>query len=315
MEPRTLVIVNPRSSNGATGRRWARVEATLRDSLGDLEVVRTRAPRDAERIAREAVLDGVERLVVAGGDGTLSEIVTGLLAADLAQRAEIGVLPLGSGGDFMRTLGIPPRPDDAIAALAGGKTRRLDAGRATYTLDSGRVATSYFLNIASLGVSALITRFVNATGKGMGGRAAFLMGSIRGILGFNPEPLSVRVDGEIVHEGPTVLATVANGRWFGGGMHVAPQARPDDAELDIVIIGALTKLQLLRRLPLLYSGTHLDDPAVASFRGRRVEFEAAPGTVHIEVDGEPLGSAPVEIEVLPGAVDVLGPGPEAPHSA
>ena len=117
--------MNPFSRNGATGRRWASIERKLRDALGELEVEQTRAPRDAERIVREGVLDGVERVVVAGGDGTLSEIATGLLAADLANRAEIGVLPLGTGGDFLRTVGVPRKLDDAIRCLREGKPRRI----------------------------------------------------------------------------------------------------------------------------------------------------------------------------------------------
>ncbi len=312
------MVVNPFSRNGATGRRWSEIERKLRDVLGALDVEHTRAPRDAERIAREGVLAGVERIVVAGGDGTLSEIATGLLAADLANRVEIGVLPLGTGGDFLRTVGVPPRLDDAIRCLSTGKSRRIDAGRVTYTTDAGRRRTSYFLNAASVGVSGLITQLVNRSTKILGARSAFLIGTVRGILRHENREVRIRVDGRVIHDGPLVLATAANGRYFGGGMHVAPRARIDDAELDIVVISGLSKPRLLTKLAKIYTGAHLDDAAVTYHRGRRIEFEgtslpeAQPFPLRIEVDGEPLGVTPTQVEILPAAVALIGPAAASP---
>ena len=135
---RTLVIVNPFSRDGATGRRFAGIERRLREVLGPLEVERTRGPRDAERLAREAVRAGVERLIVAGGDGTLSEVASGLLGAGLGAYARIGVLPFGTGGDFVKTLGIPRDLERAIACIAEGKVRRIDASRVTLRGEEGR---------------------------------------------------------------------------------------------------------------------------------------------------------------------------------
>jgi len=305
-------VVNPFSRNGATGRRWASIERKLRDALGDFEVEQTRAPRDAERIVREGVLDGVGRVVVAGGDGTLSEIATGLLEADLANRAEIGVLPLGTGGDFLRTVGVPQELDEAIRCLREGKSRRIDAGRVTYTTENGGQRTSYFLNVTSVGVSALITQLVTRSKNLLGVQTAFLIGSVRGILRHEDHVVRVRVDGREVYEGPLVLATAANGRYFGGGMHVAPWARFDDAELDVVIISGLSKPRLLGKLVKIYTGAHMDDAAAKFFRGRRIEFEAASTPVRIEVDGEPLGETPVQVEIIPAAITLIGPVPPGP---
>jgi YegS/Rv2252/BmrU family lipid kinase len=267
----------------------------------------TRGPRDAERIAREAVRAGTERLVVAGGDGTLSEVANGLLAADLGGYAAIGLLPLGTGGDFARTLGIPRDLDGAIGCLAAGKVRRLDAGRVSYRDDSGRPATAYCLNVASAGVSALIVDIVNRTTKLYGGKASFLAGTVRGIARYRSEPVSVRIDGSVVSDGRLILVAAANGRYFGGGMKVAPRARPDDGLLDIVIVSGLGKGRLLAKLSKIYRGTHLDDPAVAYHRGRVLELEGPPAAARIEVDGEARGSLPARVEILPDALSVLGP--------
>jgi len=306
MAVRTLVVVNPRSRSGATRRQFASLEPRLRDSLGGFEVEWTRAPRDAERIAREGVRAGIERIVVAGGDGTTSEVVSGLLGAQLGNYAEVAPLPLGTGGDMLRTLEVPRQLDRALEGIAAGSSKRVDAGRVRYTDREGRQRTTHFLNVTSFGVSGLITELVNRATKALGGRVSFLLGTLRGISRYQPEPVRIRVGGELVHDGPLVLGTAANGRYFGGGMQVAPRAEPTDGLLDVVVIPGFSKARLLRELPRIYRGTHLAVPEVSFHRGQRIEAEAPPGRVWVEIDGEPLGTLPASIEVLPAAISVLG---------
>jgi YegS/Rv2252/BmrU family lipid kinase len=279
----------------------------LRRSLGDFDVERTRGPRDAERIAREAVGAGVERIIVAGGDGTLSEVATGLLASDLADRVAIGLLPLGTGGDFVRTVGVSRDPERAVAALASHAPRAIDAGRVTYLDRGGKSATSYFVNVASFGMGGLVDEMVNRTTKALGGTASFLLGTLRALVRFRGEPVGIRLDGEPIFEGLLAIAAAANGRYFGGGMHVAPRARLDDGLLDVIVVPNLPRLRLLSQLPLLYRGTHVEAGAATAFRGRVLEATAEPGSVLIDVDGEPLGSLPLRIEILPGALSLLVP--------
>jgi YegS/Rv2252/BmrU family lipid kinase len=305
---RTLVIANPGSRSGATRRDLPKLEPRLREALGPFEVAWTRGSRDAERIAREAVRAGVERLIVAGGDGTTSEVVTGLLAADLGAYAELAILPLGTGGDLLRTLGLPRDLDLALARIAEGTVTRLDAGRVRFHDAQGRPRTCYFANVASFGVSGLVTELVNRATKALGGRVSFLLGTLRGIVRYRPVPVTIRVDGRSVHEGPLVLATAANGRFFGSGMQVAPAARPDDGLLDVVVVPGISKPRLLRELPRIYRGTHIGVGGVSHHRGARVEADAEPGTVWFEADGEPLGTLPLTVEVVPAALRVLGVG-------
>jgi YegS/Rv2252/BmrU family lipid kinase len=308
---RVLVIVNPRSRGGATARRWPGVEAKLRAALGALEVEATRGPRDAERIAREGVRAGVELLVVAGGDGTLSETAAGLLGAGLGGHAEIAPLPLGTGGDFVRGLGLSADVDDAIARIATGTTRRIDAGRIAFHDRRGRPATTHFVNIASAGISGLVTELVNEAPKLLGGRASFLIGTLRAIARWRAAPVRLRIDGETAHEGPLDLVAVANGSYFGGGMCVAPEARADDGAFEVVWIRGSSRGQLVRKLPLLYEGRHLALPEVSVRRGSRVEAEplASDTEVCMEVDGEPIGRLPARFELLPGALALRGLAP------
>jgi YegS/Rv2252/BmrU family lipid kinase len=300
------VIVNPSSRNGATGRRFHALESRLRGALGPFDVERTRGPRDAERIAREGVRAGIERVIVAGGDGTANEVASGLLAADLGDYAEFGVLPLGTGGDFARSLGIPRDLDGAVARLTSGATRRIDAGRISYFDASSRNVSGYFVNVASLGISGLVDQLVNRATKRFGGTASFLIGTVKALARYRSERVTLRVDGEVVFDAPLVLAAAANGRYFGGGMHIAPEARLDDGLFDIVVVPDLPKRQLLAKLPSLYAGTHLSDAAGRFLRGRVIEAEAAPGSVLLDIDGEPLGSLPARMEVMPGALRVIG---------
>ncbi len=302
----SLVVLNPKSRNGATGDRWNTIEARVRDVLGPIDVQATRGPRDAERIAREGARAGVQRILVAGGDGTTGEVVTGLLESGLGAACEIGLLPLGTGGDLARGLGVPRELEAALARIATGKKHVVDAGRAEYTAPDGGRRRVAFLNVASLGISGLVTRLVNDAPKALGGRISFLIGTLRALARWQSREVTLRLDGEVIHEGRLHLATAANGQYFGGGMRVAAHAEIDDGLLDVVIIPDLPKLELLRRMPLLYSGAHLDLPVVRCLRGRRLEAEAAPGSVFTEIDGEPLGTLPASYEIAPKAITLVG---------
>jgi diacylglycerol kinase (ATP) len=301
------VIANPASAAGRTLRALPRLEPELAAAIGPFERVWTKGARDAERLAREAVRAGVDRLVVAGGDGTAAEVVSGLLGAALGSYAEIAFLPLGTGADFHRTLDIPRRPEEAIAALASGKGRRIDVGCVRYTGEDGAERTSHFLNVASAGLSGVVTRHVRGS-KALGARLAFLIGTLVGLVTFRASAVRLRVDGNTVFEGAVALAAVANGRYFGGGMHVAPEARPDDGLLDLVVVPALPKAVLVTKLPTLYRGTHLAVPGVALHRGRRVELEPIGAPALGEIDGEPVARLPMTVEVRPGALQVWGAG-------
>ncbi len=177
---RTLLVVNPASRAGATERGFARIERGLREALGSYDLAWTKAPRDAVRIAREAATAGYERLLVGGGDGTASEIATGLLSAGRAEGVTLGFLPLGTGGDLLRTLGVPRSLGGALEILREGKTREIDAGRLHYTDESGQRAETYFANETSAGLAGLVAQLVTRATKSLGARGSFLLGTLRG---------------------------------------------------------------------------------------------------------------------------------------
>ncbi len=304
---RTLLVVNPVSRAGATERGFAGIERQLREALGDYDVAWTKGPRDAVRIAREAATAGYARLLVGGGDGTASEIATGLLSAGRNEDVTLGFLPLGTGGDLLRTLGVPRALGGALAILRAGRQREIDAGRLDYTDDAGQRAQTYFANEASAGLAGLVAQLVTRATKSLGARGSFLLGTLRGLARYEPLAARVRVDGSLAHEGPLVLATASNGRYFGGGMFVAPHASLDDGLLHAVIIPGLRKPELLARLPSLYVGKHLSAPGVKELCGRVVEVDPLGAPHRFECDGEPLGTSPLRAEVVPRALRVIAP--------
>ncbi|HEU4429032.1 MAG TPA: diacylglycerol kinase family protein [Myxococcota bacterium] len=305
---RTLIVVNPASRAGATERGFGALERRLREALGSYDLAWTKGPRDAVRIAREAATAGYERLLVGGGDGTASEIATGLLGADMGEDVTLGFLPLGTGGDLLRTLGVPRALGGALAILRAGKTRVIDAGRLDYTDDFGQRAQTYFANETSAGLAGLVAQLVTHATKSLGATGSFLLGTLRGLARYQPLPARVRVDGELAHAGPLVLATASGGRYFGGGMHVAPNASVSDGLLHAVIIPGMGKPELLARLPSLYAGSHLRAPGVRELCGRVVEIEPlGPRAPRFECDGEALGTAPLRAEIVPRALRVIAP--------
>lgn len=302
----TVVVLNPKSRNGATGRRWRTIERHLVRRLGPLRVEPTRGPRDAERIARDAVARGAETLVVAGGDGTASEVVAGLLGACQGEAARLAFLPLGTGGDLGRTLGTPRDLDGALDAIAAHGERRIDAGRLTFRTPEGTERSTHFVNVASAGLSGYVDKLVNETPKTLGGTASFLIGTLRGIAGYRNVACRVVVDDVPLHDGPIVLATAANGRYFGGGMQVAPRARPDDGRLDAVIVPGVSRARLLSALPDVYRGRHLSRPEIVFRAGRRIVIEGREDLL-LDVDGECVAARRAEFEVEPGALRVVSP--------
>jgi YegS/Rv2252/BmrU family lipid kinase len=313
---RTVVVLNPRSANGATGRRWRKLESRLRERLGDFEVEATREPGHAARIAAEAAGKGVQRLVVAGGDGTASEVANGVLGSGLADRVQIGLLPLGTGRDLPRTLGVPADVALAIDALVDGRTRCIDALKIRCLDPAGATRESYSINVVSFGLSGLTVERVANASRVVPGRLAFLFGAVSSILRYRVARVRIRAGERCVCDEALVLGAAANGRYFGGGMKIAPDAAADDGLLDLVIVRELSKVRLLASLPAIYRGTHAAKPVVSIERVRSVEATVHPGessSMLVEADGESLGTLPATIEVLPSALTFFGVEPPRPQ--
>jgi len=299
----TVFLVNPASANGSTGRRWP--ELARRAAAAGLEGATLFSERQGHlaELAREAALDGAELLVVVGGDGSVNEVVNGL--AGLGRQPAVAVVPRGTGWDFSRTFGIPRKIDDAVQIALQGDVRTIDLGRASYRAWDGSDATAWFANVASAGMSGAIAKRANETTKALGGKASYLWATFAVFSGWEATEIEVAVDGER-RAGPMFDVVIANGRFFGGGLEICPEAEPDDGLFDVLTIGDVTKRDLVQTMPRMYRGTHLPHPKAELLRGSSVTVKSET-PLPIELDGEQPGTTPVTFEVAAGALRLRVP--------
>jgi diacylglycerol kinase (ATP) len=300
------VILNPTAGSGGAARKKAAIVRALTVGGAAPEVVHTEGPGDAGRLLRQARRDGVECAVLVGGDGTLNDAVQGFLEADgqVARGPDLGLIPSGTGGDFRRTFGLGDSVEEAAERLLTASPRPLDLGLLSVTSHDGPMVRRAFINITSFGIGGLTDRIVNATPKWMGGKAAFLLGTARAMLVYKNAPVRVKVDGKVFLEAPIFNVALANGRYFGGGMMIAPDADPSDGLLDVVALHDLSRLQSVALAQHIYKGAHLGQQGVSVARGKVIEAEAmAAGTeVLVDMDGETPGRLPLRAELAPGAL-------------
>lgn len=301
-----VFLVNPASANGSTGRRWPQVAETARALGLEGEALISSHPGEIADLAEQAADAGARLIVAVGGDGTVNEVAIGLLRSGRDRSGvELGVLPRGTGTDFVRTFGIPTRTDQALRVILDGTARDLDAGRVEVTGSSQGRESSYFVNVASAGMSGAVARRANASSKALGGKLSFLWATLATFARWRNVELELHVDGER-RIGLYQDVIVANCRYLGGGMAICPQADPADGLFDVLLIGDITKGELVRTLPKLYRGTHLPHPKAELLRGRVVEVKA-PAPLPVELDGEQPGTTPARFELLPAALRLRVP--------
>jgi diacylglycerol kinase (ATP) len=309
-----LVIVNPGSAGGSTLRRWGKIASDLRTHFGPFSVEFTQAPGHAIEIAEAAANAGCQFIIACGGDGTINEVTNGLIRS--GQDVELGVLPSGTGGDFRRSIGISPNSREAARALASGVSRKIDVGRVRFTGNDGMATERYFLNVSSVGLaSAVIMRVRDSKGfswfpaQSFRGKLNYAFSSLQEVLDLHTAMIKVSIDGGKSRQLQTVAFCIANSRFFGGGMKIAPDASLDDGLFDVVNIGHLSTAKILFNAHTLYRGTHTSLDEVQFTRARTIEITAAEnaGDILLETDGELPGRLPAAYEVLPGALRVRVP--------
>jgi len=300
---KTMVVVNPNSANGATGRDWPKIREFIGHNIDSFSFETTKGPGEATTIARRAIRDGYEMIVSVGGDGTNNEIINGFFEGDAIINPDIvfATIPCGTGGDLRRTLGIPKDHEEACALLAGEETRRIDCGRMTLVDHEGRDRTRYFINIASFGIGGDIDERVNNTTKAFGGLVSFFYASLVSVFTYKNKAVDITIDGKSLGKRKIFSCAVANGRYFGGGMMPAPNAEIDDGFFDILLMGDLNRMEVLSQMASIYKGKHLAHPKVEIFRGKEMVATSEETVLH-DVDGEAPGRLPSTYAILPGAI-------------
>ncbi len=299
----TVIIANPAAGAGRAGERLLSIERAVFDTFGRATLQESDLRTTVATHVRNALLRGARRLVVVGGDGTVNEAVNGYFAVPEAQRdnAEFLFLPAGTGGDFARVLGTRGLAVDTI--VTSSTPRKVDAGSISF----GDGSVHHFLNIASLGVSAAIAHRVNFSSKRAGGNVSFVLGTLAALLQWRDVRVRVRIDDAVEKELSATCIAVANGRYFGSGMMIAPNALLNDGLLDIILLDGVGALTFVAHAHKLYAGKHLCLKGVSVYRGKRVTVKPLSGPFQLEADGECPGDAPVEIRIVPQSIRILAP--------
>src|SRR4030095_10999626 len=294
-----LVIANPKSAAGSTRDRWSAIASDLRTHFGPFNVAFTKGPGDGIDLARSAAEKGRTFIIACGGDGTINEIANGILRS--GKDVELGIFPPGHGGDFRRTIGMPTETREAARALKNGETKRIDVGKVTFIDHSGEKAERYFLNVTSFGLAAsIIERVKDSTSlswlplDGVRGRASFALSTLQEVIALGATAVRVRIDDKEETTLHTVNFSVANARYFGGGMMIAPEAKLNDGFLDVINIGDIRTAKIILNAYTLYRGTHLDLSEVKDTLAKRIGARPLhpDQEVHIEIDGELPGKLP-----------------------
>jgi YegS/Rv2252/BmrU family lipid kinase len=299
-----VVIVNPRSAAGKTGKAFDEMRAPISRAIGEFDALETECGGHAIELARAAALEGRRLVIAVGGDGTFHEVVNGVMEAATPD-VRVGFIMQGTGGDFRKTIGVEHRLDKYLEALASGRERPIDVGKLTYTTGGGATATRFFVNIYSAGMGGLVDRYVAEGSNVLGGKASYFFASAKALVRAMRGRVRCRISsgGEVeTRTLPTYMIAVCNGRYFGGGMHVAPMAKPDDGRLEVVAMDAPSKLGFTLYSQKIYDGSHVKEPGTTHLSCEAIDLSLentdASGVFLNDVDGEPLGGLPARAEIL-----------------
>lgn len=308
MRVKTQVIVNPESNQGRTRKRWGEIRDALRSFLKDFKYDFTEKPFQATDLARQAIKSGTELVIGVGGDGTMNEIANGFFEDRriINPETSLGIVPSGTGCDLTRSLNIPPGLRNALKVITEAPSSRIDVGRVTFAAAGGGQMERFFLNVADFGVGGEVVKKVNE--RRMQRRASSYIRCLLSTMAhYKSKKIRIRIDGRELPKADYLIGAVANGRIFGKGMKIAPQADLEDGLFDAILIKGMRFLEFCRHGWRLANGSHLSVRKVTFARGRRIEAEPLEDdNVLLELDGEQLGRLPASFEILPRNFQIKG---------
>ncbi|MFQ5925013.1 MAG: diacylglycerol/lipid kinase family protein [Dehalococcoidia bacterium] len=295
------VIINPFARGGVTGKRWPHISELLKDAGLSFDYVFTEGVGHGIELAREAAWQGYELVIAVGGDGTVNEVVNGLVDETGKGRATLGIISMGTCGDSVRTLGIPRDYAQACRLLSNFKRATIDLGVVEYMIGGERVRR-FFINTAGLGFDAAVVERQKGFPKIIKGTLPYVICVMLTLGGYRDKQVTLDVEGA-KEEQRVFSVIVSNGRYFGGGMKVAPDANLCDGLLDVIVIGDMGKPSFLWSFPRVYRGTHITHPKVRVCQAKSIEVQSGQRLL-LQADGELLGEAPASFQVLPAALAV-----------
>jgi len=296
------VIVNPVAGAYSTRRKWPRISKLLKHVGLSFDYEYTEGVGHAVELARVAASDGYRYIVAIGGDGTVNEVANGILHSTRPTETSLGVVSTGTGSDFARSVGIPRDYIRACSSLCSSRRRLIDVGVVEFRR-SGQVLQRFFINVAGVGFDATVVEATEKLPKYFGGTIPYLAGLFRTLFGYRNKAVVLSV-GNKVEANRILSVVVANGGYVGGGMHIAPKAKLSDNLLDVLIIGDMGKFELLKALPMVYKGTHINHPKVRMEQVTHITIESSERLL-VHADGELLGECPASFWLVPAALSIV----------
>ncbi len=302
-----FAIVNPTSGNGRGAKDWPLIREMLHQAGITFEYQLTQKPYQGLELAGKALKEGYRKLLIVGGDGTMNEAVNAVHRTGNIENVTLGIIPIGTGNDWCRTMGIPHQYGKAVEILCSGKTFHQDIGYLTFS--DGKPGRC-FINIAGIGFDARVVQTVQKKRlkSGSVSSVSYLWYMLRQLIGTQSVDAELLLGEQTVSK-PLFTLAAAICRYNGGGMKQAPDAIPDDGLLDITFVTSIAAIKVLLNLPKLYSGSFVKLKEVFQYRTPRIVVETAE-PVPVETDGELAGQTPVQIHILPEKLRVIAPGPE-----
>ncbi|MEW5909122.1 MAG: diacylglycerol kinase family protein [Thermodesulfobacteriota bacterium] len=306
--PQTAFIINPRAGGGSGKYQWPRISILAEKIFGRTPLYFTRCHGDAQNQALQAISEGADRIIVVGGDGTINEVANAIMTFDppVRNRLVMGVIPIGTGCDFIKSVPISHHPETALQSIQEGSVHRIDVGRASFFDHHRRSVSRHFLNIISFGIGGEVSRMASRMSAHLSPLFSFLFATFISVYRYGKKQIQIQIDESPKMSYQVWNVAISNGRFHGGGMMVAPTARLDDGLLQITLIGDLSLMEVFLNLSKLYNGRIHSVKKVVSATGKRIESDS-PDRVLLEIDGEPLGGLPIQVEIIPGAIHLIAP--------
>lgn len=307
-----VFIVNPQAGGGKSDKELKQLLADIESIYGNAKIQFTERKMHATELARTAVQAGAELIVAVGGDGTISEVAAGFFDAKgkplkpVKQAPALGILPAGSGSDYARTIGIPRSSAIALQILQTRKTKAMDVGMIDFTGTDGAPTKRMFINIADVGIGGEVVDILERQGKKLGAFLSYQIATVRGLIGYKNKNLEITLDKKQKFDGVYNGVIVAIGKYFGSGMKIAPDALPDDGYFDVVMLGEMSKLEMIAKMQKVRSGTHIFEKNVTVHRAKHVSIKSDIQAL-LDCDGEMPGECPADFTILPGALNVVVP--------
>lgn len=304
---RPFLLLNPAAAGGRVGRNRQTLIDSVRAVVPGVEVLETTPGSGAAELAEQAIGQGATHLLSMGGDGTHSQVAGAIVRAQEEPGAvRFSPLPTGTGGDFSRLLH-GKREMQGVLQYANDPGELIDAGEVQLRGPDGNLHAHTFLNVASFGISGLVDAEVNRSSKRFGGKWAFAQATLAATFAYTPPTMRLVVDGEAVFEGPIMNIAVCNGQYYGGGMNVGPMARLSDGLLDVIVMPEQPLPRLVGTFIRTYRGAHVRPSGALHFSGRVIEADTRDGfSAFADIDGEPLGTQPYSLRVVPSVLRVTG---------